>query len=87
MAQLLASLCPSDTVYIYKLDRLGCSLKHLLDIVTEFGFCGVGFVSLTDAITTASPQGRLVFNLFYHPTNSGGYEEVLTVTRPADRCR
>ncbi|WP_229755429.1 recombinase family protein [Hymenobacter cavernae] len=61
---LLASLRPGDTVYIYKLDRLGRSLKHLLDMVAEFEFRGVGLVSLTDAINTASPQGRLVFNLF-----------------------
>ncbi|OUJ68943.1 recombinase family protein [Hymenobacter crusticola] len=61
---LLALLRPGDTVYIYKLDRLGRSLKHLLDMVAEFEFRSVGLVSLTDAINTASPQGRLVFNLF-----------------------
>ena len=61
---LLAILRPSVTVYIYKLDRLGRSLKHLLDMVAEFEFRGVGLVSLTDAINTASLQGRLVFNLF-----------------------
>jgi len=51
--RLLAGLRTGDTVYIYKLDRLGRSLKHLLDLV-----------SLTDAINTTSAQGRLVFNLF-----------------------
>ena len=50
--------------YIYKLDRLGRSLKHLLDMVSELEFRGVGLVSLTDAINTTSAQGRLVFNLF-----------------------
>jgi DNA invertase Pin-like site-specific DNA recombinase len=62
--RLLASLRPDDTVYIYKLDRLGRSLKHLLDMVAELEFRGVGLVSLTDAINTTSAQGRLVFNLF-----------------------
>ena len=62
--RLLASLRPGDTVYIYKLDRLGRSLKHLLDMVAELEFRGVGLVSLTDAINTTSAQGRLVFNLF-----------------------
>ena len=62
--RLLASLRKSDTVYIYKLDRLGRSLKHLLDMVAELEFRGVGLVSLTDAINTTSAQGRLVFNLF-----------------------
>jgi DNA invertase Pin-like site-specific DNA recombinase len=62
--RLLASLRKGDTVTIYKLDRLGRSLKHLLDMVAELEFRGVGLVSLTDAINTTSAQGRLVFNLF-----------------------
>lgn len=62
--RLLARIRPGDTVYIYKLDRLGRSLKHLLDMVAEFEFRGVGLVSLTDAIDTSSAQGRLIFNLF-----------------------
>ena len=62
--RMLAGLRTGDTVYIYKLDRRGRSLKHLLDMVAELEFRGVGLVSLTDAINTASAQGRLVFNLF-----------------------
>ena len=62
--RLLASLREGDTVYVYKLDRLGRSLKHLQDMVAELNFRGVGLVSLTDAINTTSAQGRLVFNLF-----------------------
>ena len=62
--RMLAGLRLGDTVYIYKLDRLGRSLKHLLDMVAELEFRGVGLVSLTDAINTTSAQGRLVFNLF-----------------------
>ncbi|GAB3310068.1 recombinase family protein [Hymenobacter tenuis] len=62
--RLLAHIRSGDTVYIYKLDRLGRSLKHLLDMVAEFEFRGVGLVSLTDAIDTSSAQGRLIFNLF-----------------------
>ncbi len=61
---MLAGLRPGDTVYIYKLDRLGRSLKHLLDMVAELEFRGVGLVSLTDAINITSAQCRLVFNLF-----------------------
>jgi DNA invertase Pin-like site-specific DNA recombinase len=62
--KLLAHLRRGDTVYIYKLDRLGRSLRHLLSLVAEFEKQGVGLVSLTDAINTTSAQGRLVFNLF-----------------------
>jgi DNA invertase Pin-like site-specific DNA recombinase len=61
---LLTQLRTGDTVYIYKLDRLGRSLKHLLQVVGDFQQLGVGLVSLTDAINTTSAQGRLVFNLF-----------------------
>ena len=62
--ELLSRLRPGDTVYIYKLDRLGRSLKHLLQVVGDLQQQGVGLVSLTDAINTTSAQGRLVFNLF-----------------------
>jgi DNA invertase Pin-like site-specific DNA recombinase len=62
--QLLSRLRPGDTVYIYKLDRLGRSLKHLLQIVGDLQQQEVGLVSLTDAINITSAQGRLVFNLF-----------------------
>jgi DNA invertase Pin-like site-specific DNA recombinase len=61
---LLTQLRTGDTVYIYKLDRLGRSLKHLLQVVRDLQQLGVGLVSLTDAINTTSAQGRLVFNLF-----------------------
>ncbi|MDQ2770931.1 MAG: recombinase family protein [Bacteroidota bacterium] len=62
--RLLASLRPSDTAYSYELDRLGRSLKHLLDMVAGLRFLGVGLVLLADTISTTPAQGRLVFNLF-----------------------
>lgn len=64
LEKLLTQLRKGDTVYIYKLDRLGRSRQHLLTLVAEFEKWGVGLVSLTDAINTTSAQGRLVFNLF-----------------------
>ena len=64
LERLLSQLRPGDTVTIYKLDRLGRSLKHLLQVVGDFQQLGVGLVSLTDAINTTSAQGRLMFNLF-----------------------
>ncbi len=62
--KLLLQVRPGDTVYIYKLDRLGRSLKHLLDLVAELQRRDIGLISLTDAINTHSAQGRLVLNLF-----------------------
>lgn len=53
-----------DVIYIYKLDRLGRSLKHLLELTSNFEMQGVGLVSLNDHIDTTTAQGRLIFNIF-----------------------
>jgi len=49
---------------VWKLDRLGHSLPHLIETVTSLATRGVGFCSLTEAIDTTTPGGRLVFHLF-----------------------
>lgn len=64
LAKMRAQLRKGDIVCIYKLDRLGRSMKHLLELVDEFGQKGVGLLSLTDAIDSSTAQGRLVLNLF-----------------------
>ncbi|WP_236050312.1 recombinase family protein [Hymenobacter negativus] len=64
LAKRLLQVRPGDTVYIYKLDRLGRSFKHLLDLVADLQHHGIGLISLIDAINTVSAQGRLVLNLF-----------------------
>ena len=46
------------------LDRLGRSLPHLIETVTSLATRGVGFRSITEAIDTTTPGGRLVFHLF-----------------------
>ena len=53
-----------DVVYIYKLDRIGRSLKHLLELTSNFEKQGVGLISLNDHIDTTTTQGRLIFNIF-----------------------
>lgn len=62
--KMLSVLRKGDIVVVWKLDRLGRSLRHLVDLVTMFKELGVEFVSLNDNIETSSPQGRLIFNLF-----------------------
>ena len=53
-----------DLVVVWKLDRLGRSLQHLLQILDELQHLGVGFISLRDAgMDTTSPSGRLMFQL------------------------
>jgi DNA invertase Pin-like site-specific DNA recombinase len=64
LARLLDEVRPGDVVMIWKLDRLGRSLKHLIEIVNGLMQHEVGLKSLNDPIDTTTPQGRLVFNLF-----------------------
>jgi DNA invertase Pin-like site-specific DNA recombinase len=61
---MLDILREGDTVIVWKLDRLGRSLKELFTLVDDFQRKGIGFRSLNDAIDTTTAQGRLVFNLF-----------------------
>ena len=61
---LLQKVRLGDTVIIWKLDRLGRSLKHLVELVNTLMECQVGLVSLHDPIDTTTAQGRLVFNIF-----------------------
>jgi len=53
-----------DLIVVWKLDRLGRSLQHLLSLLDELAHLGVGFVSMRDSgIDTTSPQGRLLLHL------------------------
>jgi len=60
----LAYLRPDDTLIVWKLDRLGRSLPHLVQTVDSLAERGVGFRSLTESIDTSTAGGQLVFNLF-----------------------
>jgi hypothetical protein len=53
-----------DVIYIYKLDRLGRSLKHLLELTSDFEKREIGLVSIHDHMDTTTAQGRLIFNIF-----------------------
>ena len=64
LAQAIAYARDGDTLTVWKLDRLGRSMKHLIEVVTELEGRGVGFRSLTENIDTTTPGGRLVFHLF-----------------------
>lgn len=61
---LLNSLRKGDVVVVYKIDRLGRSLRHLLELVNLFEAKGVGFQSLNDPIDTTTSHGKLIFNIF-----------------------
>jgi DNA invertase Pin-like site-specific DNA recombinase len=49
---------------VWKLDRLGRSLPHLIEVVGDLEKRGVGFRSLTESIDTTTTGGKLVFNIF-----------------------
>jgi DNA invertase Pin-like site-specific DNA recombinase len=64
LAEVLSRLRSGDVLVIWKLDRLGRSLKHLVTLTNELIERKIGLVSLNDPIDTTTPQGRLVFNIF-----------------------
>jgi DNA invertase Pin-like site-specific DNA recombinase len=57
-------LRPGDTLVVWRLDRLGRSIRHLIDFLADLNRRQVGFRSLTESIDTTSPGGRLVFHVF-----------------------
>ncbi len=64
LEKMLGQLRSGDMVVVWKLDRLGRSLRDLIDLVAEFQKRGVDFVSLQDGINTATSTGRFTFNIF-----------------------
>ena len=64
LAALMNVLRAGDTVVIWRLDRLGRSLKNLIQLVERLETVKVGLRSLQENIDTTSSGGRLVFHLF-----------------------
>lgn len=60
----LEYLRTGDVLVVWKLDRLGRSLRHLIEIVTGLRERGIGFRSTTEAIDTTTPMGEFLFHLF-----------------------
>jgi DNA invertase Pin-like site-specific DNA recombinase len=64
LERMLGQLRSGDTVVVWKLDRLGRSLRDLIGLVDGFKKRGVEFISLQDGINTATPTGRFTLNIF-----------------------
>lgn len=63
--QCLAELTTGDTLLVWRLDRLGRSMIHLITLIEDLSKKGIGFVSLCDgAINTRTASGELIFNIF-----------------------
>jgi DNA invertase Pin-like site-specific DNA recombinase len=61
---LLDYLRSGDVLVVWRLDRLGRSVRHLTETVNMLAERGVGFRSLTEGIDTTTPAGKLVFHIF-----------------------
>jgi DNA invertase Pin-like site-specific DNA recombinase len=64
LAAALDYLRPGDTLAVWKLDRLARSIRQLIDTIDTLDQSCCGFRSLTEAIDTTSPTGKLVFHIF-----------------------
>src|SRR3954466_5463334 len=64
LTQALSHLRPGDTLVVWRLDRLGRSLPHLIQTVLQLQERGVGFCSLQEQIDTTTSGGKLVFHVF-----------------------
>lgn len=64
LTELLNHSRRGDTVVVWRLDRLGRSLSHLIETVRKLESGGVGLRSLAEGIDTTTPNGRLVFHVF-----------------------
>lgn len=64
LTTMLDQLRSGDTVVVWRLDRLGRSLRHLLEVIHDLESRGVAFASLTESIDTGTPGGKLIFHVF-----------------------
>ena len=64
LKQALDYVREGDTLCAWRLDRIGRSVVHLIEVVAELEFRGVALQSLNEQIDTSSPSGKLVFHVF-----------------------
>lgn len=64
LIEMFSKLQKGDIVVVWKLDRLGRSLKDLIDLVAKMQELEVSFLSIQDAINTETSTGRFTFNIF-----------------------
>lgn len=63
LQKALEYLSEGDTLMVWKLDRLGRTLPHLVQTVDGLRYRGVGFSSITEGFDTSKPQGKLMFKV------------------------
>ncbi len=60
--EALSFLRPGDALVVWKLDRAGRSLKHLIELMNTLHQRNITFISLTEQIDTTTPSGKLIFH-------------------------
>lgn len=58
-----AQRCRFDAVLVWKIDRFGRSLKHLVNSLADLSACGIAFISFRDNLDLSTPSGRLMFQI------------------------
>lgn len=64
LQEALNYLRPGDSLVVWKLDRLGRNLRHLMEVIEDLNSKGIGFVSLQDKHDTTTSGGKLIFHIF-----------------------
>ena len=64
LEEAMSHLREGDTLVVWRLDRLGRSLKHLIETITALNNRKIGFKSITEAIDTTTSGGKLIFHIF-----------------------
>lgn len=64
LSQTMQSLHSGDTLVVWKLDRLGRSLQHLIAVINDLRERGIFFKSLKENLDTSSSTGKLIFHIF-----------------------
>jgi len=64
LAAALTYVRPGDSLVVWRLDRLGRNLKHLIEVVEDLESRGVGFITLQEGFDTSTTGGKMVFQIF-----------------------
>lgn len=86
LKRALKALKTGDTLVVWKLDRLGRSVKNLVGLISELHERKIHFQSLTDSIDTSTPNGPLLLSRYERPGGDGTRTHRRTHQRRSCRC-